>query len=158
MWIYSGIQIIVPPASFNCSGRITNVTVSMWGWDGNSVPLFQVWHPTSLNSTTYNKIGEVQLPAGNRIGDSGYYYASLSLNNSNQIEFQSGDVIGYYQPSNPARGIWNIQTNGYISYINVVSNPSTSFDINNSYSLNTYQPLIEVMFGKIMHAKLYKSS
>ena len=118
------------------------------------MPLFQVWHPTSLNSTTYNKIGEVQLPAGNRIGSSSstrYYYASLSLNNNNQIEFQSGDVIGYYQPSNPDRGIWSIQTNGYISYSKNVSNPSTSIDINNAdYTDNNYQPLIEVMFGKII--------
>ena len=158
---YSGIQIIVPTASFNCSGRITNIAVSMWGRDGNNVPLFQMWHPTALNSTTYNKIGEVQLPAGNLIGDSstGYYYASLSLNYNNQIEFQSGDVIGYYQPSNPARGISHIQTNGYIIYINVASNPSRSFDISNSrLTINNYQPLIEVMFGKIIHAKLYKSS
>ena len=117
------------------------------------MPLFQVWHPTSLNSTTYNKIGEVQLPAGNRIGDSstGYYYASLSLNNNNQIEFQSGDVIGYYQPSNPYHGIWSIQTNGYISYSKNVSNSPASIDINNvHYTDNNHQPLIQVMFGKII--------
>ena len=131
----------------------------MWNWDGDNVPLFQVWHPTSLNSTTYNKIGEVQLPAGNRIGSyssTHYYYASLSLNNSNQIEFQSGDIIGYYQRSNPDRGVWNIETNGYISYSNSTSNPLTLIDISNvDYTDDNYQPLIEVMFGKI---KLYKST
>ena len=120
---------------------------------GSNVPLFQVWHPTPLNSTTYNKIGEVQLPARNLIGDpsTDYYYANLSLNNSNQIEFQLGDVIGYYQPANSARRIWSIETSGYISYSNIVSNPSTSIDINNTdYTDNYRQPLIKVMFGKII--------
>ena len=125
-----------------------------WSWRGSNLPLFQVWHPTSLNSTTHNKIGEVQLPAGNRTGSSSstrYYYANLSLNSNNQIEFQSGDVIGYYQPSDPARGIWSIQTNDYISYSNTVSNPSMSIDISSADNTdNNRQPLIEVMFGKII--------
>ena len=152
--VSSGRQVIVPRAAFNCNGRITDIAVSMRGWFGSNVPLFQVWHPTSLNSTTYNKTGEVQLPVGNFILSSSltvYYYASLSLNNNNQIEFQSGDVIGYYQPSNPARVLWSIQTNGYISYSNTVSNASTLIDINNAdNSDNNHQPLIEVMFGKII--------
>ena len=84
VFIRSGRQVIVPKATFNCSGRITNIAVSMRCWPfGSNIPLFQVWHPISLNSTTYNKIGDVQLPAGNRIGRRSYNYANLSLNNSN---------------------------------------------------------------------------
>ena len=63
--IDSGRQVIVPSARFNCNGRITSVTVSMRGqFGGNNVPLFEVWHPTSPNSNNYNRIGDVQLPAG----------------------------------------------------------------------------------------------
>ena len=121
--------------------------------NGNNFPLFQVWHPTSLNSNIYKKIGEVQLPPGDRITFLifNYYFANLSLNTNSQIEFQSGDVIGYYQPSNPRRLIWSIQTSGYISYSNTVTSPTTSIDTNNTSSVEANsQPLIEVKFGKII--------
>ena len=86
-----------------------------------------------------------------RNGQNRYYHASLSLNSSSQIEFQSGDVIGYYQPSDPQRLIWSIQTSGYTSYSNSVTSPSTSIDTNNVDNIETNrQPLIAVMFGKIM--------
>ena len=153
MTIDDGRQVIVPNARFNCSGRITNVAVSMTAWFGTNYPLFQVWRPTSLNSSTYNKTGEVQFPAGDFIGigqERSYYHASLSLNKNGQIEFQSGDVIGYYQPSNPRHRIWSIQTSGYTSYSNAVTSPLTSIDINNLNNETDRQPLIEVTFGKIM--------
>ena len=120
---------------------------------GSNFPLFQVWHPTTLNSSTYNKAGEVQLPQGSRIngqGQNSYYHASLSLNSNSQIEFQLGDVIGYYQPSSPSRLIWSIQTSGYISYSNAVTNPLASIDTNALENVeNDRQPLIAIMFGKI---------
>ena len=123
----------------------------MSGWFGDNFPLFQVWHPTSLASNTYNKIGEVQLPAGNFINIF-LYFANLSLSSSSsQIEFQSGDVIGYYQPSDPQQLIRSIQTSGYTSYSNNVTSPSTSIDTNNVDNTETNrQPLIEVTFGKII--------
>ena len=119
-----------------------------------NLTLFQVWHPTSLNSNTYNRTGEIQLPAGNLIQPDGsstrYFFVNMSLNSSSRIEFQSGDVIGYYQPLNPLHGIWNIQTSGYTSYINTTLNPLASIDINNVEDTETdHQPLIEVIFGKI---------
>ena len=148
----SGQQVIVLNATFNCNGRITNVAVSMDGEIGSNYPLFQVWHPTQLNSSTYNKTDEVQLRGGEYISiddTKGYYYASLSLNSNSQIEFQSGDVIGYYQPSDARRHIWNVQTSGYTSYNNTVTSPLTSVDINSIENIKTnHQPLIKVMFGK----------
>ena len=147
--------MIIPNARFNCNGRITNVAVSMSGQiaTGSNYPLFQVWHPTQLNSSTYSKIDEVQLTGGNYINiyNRGYYYANISLNRNSRIEFESGDVIGYYQPSNSRRLIWSIQTSGYTSYSNTVTSPSTSIDINNVDNIETnHQPLIEIIFGKIM--------
>ena len=153
--IGSGRQVIVPNARFNCNGRITNIRVSMnfEAFSGN-VPQFQVWHPTSLNSNIYNKTHEIQLPSGNFIFagrlSTSYYMASLSLDNSNQIKFQSGDVIGYYQPSNPQRSLRSVLTNGYTSYSNTVASPSTLIDISNVNNIeNDRQPLIEITFGKI---------
>ena len=145
--------MIVPNARFDCNGKITNVAVSMSPQPFSNFPLFQVWHPTSPNSSVYNKIGEIQLPGGEFIqvgAGRNYHSASLSLNSSSQIEFQSGDVIGYYQPSSPRWSIWSIQTSGYNSYSNTVTSPSTSIDTNNVNNTETdRQPLIEVMFGKI---------
>ena len=144
--------MIIPNATLYCNGRITNVAVSMNGVpSGTNLPIFQVWHPTLPNSSNYAIIGEVQLSAGNRIGNGAelYFYTNMSLNNS-QIEFQSGDVIGYYQPSDSQRLIWNIQTSGYTSYSNFVTSPLTSIDINNVGNMDVdHQPLIEIIFGKI---------
>ena len=155
MTINDGRQVIVPKARFNCNGRITNVAVSIKNrlLGANKFPLFQVWHPTSFHSSIYNKIGEVQLPDGGlKVVDEGsYFYANMSLNSSSQIEFQSGDVIGYYQPSSPRRKIWNVQTSGYTSYSNIVTSPLTLIDINTADNVhNNHQPLIAVLFGKVI--------
>ena len=145
--------MIVPNAALNCNGRITNVAVSMdVVLSGTTLPIFQVWHPTLPNSSNYTIIGEVQLSAGNRIGNGAerYYFTNMSLNSNSQIEFQSGDVIGYYQPSDSQRRIWSIQTSGYTSYSNTVTSPLTSIDVNNVNNIETNrQPLIEIIFGKI---------
>ena len=158
MSINSGRQVIVPNSTFNCNGRITNIIVSMnTVSSGTDFSVFEVWHPT-LPSGTYHKIGEVELPLGDRMGGQGqnnFDYAILSLNSSTQIEFQSGDVIGYYQPSDTQRLIWSIQTSGYISYSNNVISPSTSIDINNVDNVDTnHQPLIEISFGKVFCAQM----
>ena len=153
--IDDGRQVIVPNARFNCNGRITNVAVSMT-WSGAiNYPLFQVWHP--ITTSTYSKIGEVQLSGGSlKVADQGsYYYVNMSLNSNSQIEFQSGDVVGYYQPSN-ARQIWNIQMDEYTSYSYTVANPLILLNINTEgISETNYQPLIEVMFGKIINVCMY---
>ena len=147
--------MIVPNAALNCNGRITNVAVSMEVITPprNNIPLFQVWHPTLSNSSNYTIIGEVQLSAGIRMGNDATRYSltNMSLNSNNQIEFQSGDVIGYYQPSDSQRLIWNIQTSGYTSYSNTVTSPLTSIDTDNVDNIETdRQPLIEIIFGKSM--------
>ena len=151
-FIDTGRQVIIPNARFNCNGRLTNVIVSLFKGTGTNFPLFQVWHPASFNSSTYQKMGEVQLP--NTTTDSGknHYSANLSLDSSSQIEFQSGDVIGYYQPSKAQYRIWNVQTSGYTSYSISVTSPLTSIDISKVDNIDTdHQPLVAVMFGKITH-------
>ena len=154
--IEKGRQVIVPQARFNCNGRIKNIAASMdIATFGTSRPLFQVWHPTSLISTIYHKIGEVDLPLGDFIIETSetmnYYFANLSLNSSSQIEFQLGDTIGYYQPTDTQCLIYSIQAAEYISYSNTVTTSLTSIDINNVNNIETQrQPLIEVTFGKIM--------
>ena len=152
MTIDTGKQVIVPNARFNCNGRITSVATSMKGWSGaTNYPIFEVWHPY-IYSGSYMKFGEVHFSAGSLkgAGRRSYYYANISLNSSSQIEFQSGDVIGYYQPSN-AQQIWSIQTDKYSSYS--YTGPYV-LDLLHIYSeginKTNYQPLIEVMYGKVI--------
>ena len=145
-----GRQIVVPQARFNCNGRITRIAASMGiSLLGPNLPLFQVWHPTS---SIYHKVGEVELPPGDYItGPTNYYFSNLSLNINSQIEFQSGDIIGYYQPTDSQHLIYSIQSTEYNSLSNTVTNPTNSIDIGNVDNIEPQrQPLIEITFGKIM--------
>ena len=151
--INSGRQVIVPNARFNCNGRITNVAASMRDWSGaNNYPIFEMWRPYRY-SGSYMKIGVVHFSAGSLkgAGQGSYYYANISLNSSSQIEFQSGDVIGYYQPSNAQRKIWSIQTDEYTSYSLTFPYALDVLHIySDGISVDNYQPLIKVMYGKII--------
>jgi len=144
--------VVVPDANFSCNGRITNVAVSMQfsGFTAD-FPLFQVWRPSSSSSNVYEKTGEVQLPGGEFIGDllQNYFLASVSLSDSEQIEFQSGDIIGYYQPADPRRLVRSIQTGGYTAYSNNVASSTDTIDISSVENVeNNRQPLVAIMFGK----------
>jgi len=150
--IDGGRQVIVPSAMINCTGRIVGISVSM-NWNGLQTlhfPVVQIWRPSSPGSSVYNRLGGVELSRGNFIGQFravGYYYQRLLIRGS--IDFQFGDVIGYYQPSQPRREIWNIQTSGYTSYSNNVNSPSNTIDINNVDNVEIdRQPLIELQFSK----------
>jgi len=145
-----GRQVIVPNSRFGCNGRVTGIRASMaYGGDDGDFPTIQIWHPVS--STVYNRSGQVQVTGGRyiRFWGSGYYSISLSLNNNDQIEFQSNDVLGYYQPADPQRQIWSIVTSEYTSYSNNANSPGNMIDTSKTLNIETQrQPLIEVMFGK----------
>jgi len=147
-----GRQVIVPNSRFGCNGRVTGIRASMaYGGHDGDFPTIQIWHPLSLDSTVYNRSGQVQVTGGRYIGfwGSGYYSISLSLNNNDQIEFQSNDVLGYYQPVDPRRRIWSVDANEYTSYSNNANSPGSMIDTSKTPNTETQrQPLIEVMFGK----------
>ena len=151
--------MIVPNARINCTGRIAGITVSMdfVGVFTNDFPMIQLWRPSSPGSSVYNNISQVELSMGISVGLPAYFYINVSTNVS--MDFQSDDVIGYYQPPQPRRVIWNIQTSGYTSYSNNVNSPSTTIDINNVDNVETNrQPLIELQFGKYITIKATSNS
>ena len=146
----SGRQVIVPNTRINCTGRITGIAVSMayGGWLTNNHPSIQIWRP-SPGSSVYNRIYQVAVDFGTSI-DGSYYIDNLTVNGI----VQTGDVIGYYQPSFPRRVILNIQTSGYTSYSSA-NYPGTTIDINNVDTvLSNRQPLIELQFGKSTYVSL----
>ena len=145
-------QVIIPSMNFNCNGRITSVAASIDSPDifgiriGDTLPVFQVWHPQTPGSNIYSVIGQVQFQLGT-LQSRGYFNSVVSLTGDNRIEFQAGDVIGYYHPSNPIRVVGIIISN-YISYAFSFNN-LTTINISN-YNGFQRQPLISVMTGEFI--------
>jgi len=148
--LQSSRQVIVPGAVFYCNGRITSIRASFDRVSsGDNLPIIQIWHPLSPNSSVYNRTGQVKVTNTTLIGTH-HYFTNITI--SEILEFQSGDVIGYYQPSNLQLAIWNSNhTNGYTSYSTSDSNNSISVINIHDESVVEHpqrQPLIEVLFGK----------
>ena len=147
---YNGITII-PRLNFTCNGRITIIRARVRRYKFRIIPsFFQIWRPSSTNSTVYDKIGEVQLLSDDQVTGSGdYRTANITLTGDNTIEVQSGDVVGYYQLLARYQ-LRTIQTDGYILHeFNNEFPPQTSVDLNSaSHHIDKRQPLTEFIIGK----------
>ena len=158
-----GRQVIIPRSSFSCNGRITGYLISLDQKNGNNVegaPTVQVWHPAS--PTEYTRVNSECPVTDNDIsmmtgtGGNEYYLGAVSCTGNNRIEFQSGDVIGYHQGDSVRYRLWSVNNNGYTAYYyNNVPNPLNTFNINDADDTgNNRQPLIQVMYGKIIDVTL----
>ncbi|XP_065903512.1 uncharacterized protein [Dysidea avara] len=143
-------QVIVPRANFTCNGRITGITGSMERNEaGLTGPYLQVWHPTTPDNTIFDKVGEVQLLENEvvQIGiniTNAYWLWNVSLNGNDRIEFETGDVIGYYHPSDSSYKLLNIATEGYIAYVNFSTNASSTINsVDSDIMADNRQPLIQ---------------
>ena len=144
---------IIPHLKFTCNGRITGI-IARVSLDNNQnrvdYPFFQVWRPESVDSTVYNKIGEVQLQSDDQVtgSNNNNRVANIVLTGNDTIEFQSGDIVGYYHPLQSRYRVRTIQANGYRLY-QFDGSPSTSVDITNANrSNNNRRPLIQFTIGK----------
>ena len=64
----NGRLAIIPRLNFTCNGRITSIRAKVFCNSTRNDPLsFQVWRPTSVDLTVYNKIGEVHLQSDNQV-------------------------------------------------------------------------------------------
>ena len=143
---------IIPRLNFTCDGRITSIRARVFmSFDFRDYPSFQVWRPSSAGSTIYNKIGEVQLQSDDQVTGIGFYQtANIVLTGNNTIEFQSGDVVGYYHPPQSRYQVVNIfhTGNGYMLYRFDGSPAPTSIDIGErDVKLDFYQPLLQFSIG-----------
>ena len=147
--------VIVPEYNFSCNGRITGylARLELNVADSGEYPTIQIWRPVTQNSTIYYKVGTVcALTAIDIINittnESSYYLANLSCTGNNRTEFQSGDVIGYYQSNSSHSQLLNVETEGYTSYsINSSLNSSINISLFNTF--RNIQPLIQAMYGKV---------
>ncbi|XP_065899331.1 uncharacterized protein [Dysidea avara] len=143
-------QVIVPMSNFSCNGRITGYLIRVsvsFDSDDDQYPTIQVYHPT--NQLSYTELHRYQLVEDDisRVV-SIIYLANVSFTGSNRINFQSGDTIGYYLPSNLRHNVRNIQAMGYISYTDSRSNPRSTFSLisDTDSTVADRQPLIQVIF------------
>ena len=138
---------IVPCLNFTCSGTLTSIRARVFNVIGaNTYPYFQVWRPTSIASTIYNKTGEVQLQPDDAITKNGidYWEVNIALTGNNTIEVQSGDVVGYYHPPNAHYLVMDIPTNGYWLYQFNRSTAPNSINISErDVMFSNRQPLLQ---------------
>ena len=108
---------IIPRLNFTCNGRITSITARV-NYNGNrhDYPCLQVWRIASAGSTIYRKTAEVQLSDAHMAISGGFRIANIMLTGNDTIEVQSGDVVGYYHPSDSRYLVRDILTDGYELY------------------------------------------
>ena len=148
--IYRDWLAIIPRLNFTCDGRITSIRARVfYNYWGNNYLCFQVWRAESVRSTVYNKTGEVQLQSDDQVTGSGYFQiVNIVLTGNNTIEFQSGDVVGYYHPPQSRYQVRDIYTNGYLVYQFNGSPAPTSVNLNESnFMLDFKQPLLQFAIG-----------
>ena len=115
-------------------------------------PYFQVWRPSSTNSLLYTSVGEVQLQESqvSQCTDDIYCIANIVLTGLDRIEFQSGDVVGWYTTRKARYGMMTILTDGFVVYFDLsyTLTPPTSADISENAVGDQFQPLIQFQIGK----------
>ena len=152
---------IIPHLNFSCNGRIigirTKVKSSMM--PENSLYI-QVWRSSSTGSPVYNKIDEVQLKLDEQlINSNNFTIVNVSLTGNDALEFQSGDVIGYYHPAQSRYQVTEIQTTGYVLYRFNGSSSLDSLNISQSERvLNSRQPLLQFIVGMNFYVYLSHNS
>ena len=98
-------------------------------------------------SRLYSLVDQVQIQSSHLNTQSANLEANISLTGNNRIRFLSGDVIGFYNPSDSGYVIGDIQTDGYMYY--VFEGPNTSsLDLNNGIMSSRRQPLIQFTLGE----------
>ena len=121
--------------------------------DNNNYPCFQVWRLSSGSSTTYNKIGEVQLQSDDQVTLSGRSrIANIIFTGNNTIEVQSGDVVGYYHPPEARYRVRTIQSDEFRQYQLSGSHESVNLNHIIDSENDLQQPLIQFSIGKCVYS------
>ena len=85
---------LTPGESFSCSGTMTGLLLVGAVRNGrNKYPVIQIWRNTGGNTYTRNSSQEIRLAEGAFSPD-----GVLQYNLTTPMSFQSGDVLGVYQP------------------------------------------------------------
>ena len=149
--------VIIPRLKFSCNGRITNVRAGLDRLQNNNNFLtFQLWRPLLSDTMIYNKVGEIQLQSESQVTE-GYnnFEATIILTGEKRLEFQPGDVIGYYHPPRPHYRVLDVGTMGYKLYRFDETSPPDTLNLSEANkTLLNRQPLLQFTIGKIINALL----
>ena len=144
--------VIIPHLNFSCNGRISSVRVGLQILPSYSNLLnFQLWRPFLSSTTIHNKVGEIHLETDYQVTQ-GYnnLEATIILAGEKRIEFQPGDIIGYYQPNQSRYRALDVNTMGYVSYQFYNMSPPYTVNLSEATTLlYNRQPLLQFTFGKI---------
>ena len=146
------IQVIVPGTNFSCNGRITGYLISLERLNGeyrDELPIIQVYRPSRTIGLLFSEEDRYTLKTNEITNMSDYHLANVSFTNNDRIEFHSDDIIGYFIPNKSRYNVWNIETEGYTSYIDRgLREDIFSINSNTNSIVDNRQPLIQVIFGK----------
>ena len=121
------LQAIVPAYTFNCTGRVTEwrACVEPGGRGERYYIQFQVWRATGVpgcyTRVEYNAPPLPNFVSGDRVDNAGEllrptaHCVHLPVSESEQIQFQPGDVIGYY--ADRFRGSGNDEGDGGVQLV-----------------------------------------
>ena len=139
--------VIIPLLRFSCNGRITSIRARVIEKSYSyTFPYFQVWRPSSTDLLLYNKTSEVQLSSANQVTEN---IMNIKLTGNNAIEFQSGDIIGYYHPHGSRYIAYINNTNGYKLYRfdKLLQNPEAVNISEATKIMKWKQPLLQFTVG-----------
>ena len=146
-------QRLIPDIQFTCNGAITKWTVGA-GWCGNcfmespQFPHLQIWRNTLPDS--YTLVGSTVLSATAENLNKTYEFIP-----SPALEFQAGDVLGIFQPSEEDSRLFVYYernfgpTNYFIDTRQAQQPPNTSFSTAFADGAATNFPLVSVEISKL---------
>ena len=126
--------------NFTCSGSINKWTVGA-RWNGGRVnfPQLEIWRIQSAGSNVYNRVGRT--PANGMVENTIGIYEFVP---SPPLNFQSGDILGIFNPGNSRLAIYYVNRIGPPNY-HGTSTPSTDqFTISGNTASQNDMPLITV--------------
>ena len=136
---------LMPDVAFNCNGTITSFLIGgscSWNQANRSqYPEIQIWRNTGGNTYTRQASREIRLAEGYFSPD-----GVLQYNLTTPISFQSGDVLGVYQPPVNKSVVTLFYSSSTTYQINSKPNSSV-IDLQSMESTDNEQVLISPVSG-----------
>ena len=159
-------QAIIPSYEFTCCGNVTawGVDVQQGGGGDNRMYTLnlQVWRPSPTTVDSSTGSGQYILVGNNRFTSISLMndLAQVSVMPQNQVQFQGGDVLGFYveEARDDNRGVNVVTTTSYTSetvwYASVATLNSVGYSLSAGSSgvLNTElrgAPVISIQTGEL---------
>ena len=121
-------QAVIPSIKFTCSGKVKSWTLAAEWVEGSAWSFIelQIWRPNGSDGL-YNKVGSTIIETEQK--EERLYHHHLS---SNDLTFQAGDVLGYYQSMGEMKLIFGDFGYGSNMYYNFPNGYLDTFNTNDS--------------------------